>query len=102
MEYPFSLKESKDKGQFFIELKEGKRAILDFVKKGNEVYVIYVYTPPEFRGRGIATKLMEALVSYCKKNNMKIFPICPYAVSFFEKNTELKHMLSENYLKEKG
>ncbi|MEM3454511.1 MAG: GNAT family N-acetyltransferase, partial [Thermoproteota archaeon] len=58
-------------------------------------------TPSEFRGKGIAAKLMEALISYCEKNNMKIYPICSYAVSFFEKNTELKRMLSEDYLKEK-
>ncbi|MGB9758559.1 MAG: GNAT family N-acetyltransferase [Thermoproteota archaeon] len=100
MEYRVSLEESKEEGQFFIEL-EGKKAVLDFVKKGNEVYVTHTYTPPEFRGRGIAAKLMEALIDYCKKNNMRIYPICSYAVSFFEKNAELKNMLSENYLKER-
>lgn len=101
MEYRVLLEESGEEGQFFIEL-EGKKAVLDFVKRGNEVYVTHTYTPPEFRGRGIAAKLMEALISYCEKNNMKIYPICSYAISFFEKNAELKHMLSERYLKEKG
>lgn len=101
MEYSVSLKEFGDEGQFFIEL-EGKKAVLDFVRKGNEVYVTHTYTPPEYRGKGIAAKLMEALISYCEKNNMKIYPICSYAVSFFEKNAKLRHVLSENYLKKES
>lgn len=41
---------------------------------------------PNYRGQGIAGKLMEAVVDYCKNNGLKIKAKCSYAISYFAKH----------------
>ena len=90
------MEESEREGTFFIDLGR-KRAVLNFRKTGNDVYAIHTYIPPEFRGRGIAANLVEALIEYCRKRGMKIYPACSYVSAYFEKRAELGDILSDSY-----
>lgn len=40
----------------------------------------------QFRGRGVAERLLDALVSHAEENSLKIAPICSYVAAAFEKN----------------
>ena len=96
MAYAVSLEESETEGTFFIVL-DDDRAILNFRKKEGEIEATHTYTPNRFRGKGIAARLVEALVEYCKQNDLRIYPSCPYVESYFEKRPNLKFMLSSDY-----
>lgn len=55
------------------------------------------YTPPEFRGKGIATRLMKRAVEWAKENNFRVVPLCSFAAHYFEKHAEDRHVLDEEY-----
>ncbi len=80
--------------KFLIHLAPGKYAFLSYEIKEGKMFIELTYTPSEFRGKGIARRLMLEVVKYAKENNLKIVPVCSYAVSFFERYPEHKHILA--------
>ena len=79
---------------FFIKLEKGKAAYIKYTRSNNTISVDHTYTPEEFRGRGLAKKLMLAVIEYAKKNNLKIIPNCSYAQYFFEKYPEFRELVA--------
>ncbi|HDI31920.1 MAG TPA: N-acetyltransferase [Thermofilum sp.] len=69
-------------GKFLIRLEPGKYAFLGYHIEGDKLYVDSTYTPLEYRGRGIARRLMD----YARENGYKIVPVCSYAVAYFRKH----------------
>lgn len=60
----------------------------------DEVRVIKkVYVDPSLRGQGMASKIMNELYLHFKKNNIKTIATCPYAVTWFERNTDKQDIL---------
>lgn len=57
------------------------------------ISIDHTYVNESYRGQGIASKLMVKAIEYAKENNLKIKPVCSYAVSFFQKNFEYQDML---------
>ncbi|MGB9830565.1 MAG: N-acetyltransferase, partial [Fervidicoccus fontis] len=45
------------------------------------------------RGRGIAEKLVDEAVKFAKENELKIEPICSYAIYYFIKHSEKRDLL---------
>lgn len=60
---------------------DGKKQIgeCDYLVKGNQWYVVHTQVQPEYRGKGIAQKLVEMLQDQAKKRQKSIVPICTYA-----------------------
>lgn len=73
---------------------EGHIAFANYSVVGNILYVKYVEAPPALRGTGAASKLMEQIAQYAEKNELKIQPICSYAVSWIQKHTEYHSLLA--------
>ena len=46
----------------------------------------HTFTEDEFRGRGVAGQLLDALVEYAVANNLKIIPVCSYVKAAFAKD----------------
>ncbi len=71
----------KEKAWIAYEVREGVMRILK------------TYTPPECRGRGVAARLTQYAVEMAKRNGWVIEPVCSYAIHYFIKHPELKHLL---------
>ncbi len=59
----------------------------------NTIIIISTYTQPQYRGRGLAAHLMRAILSFAKERGLNIKPVCNYAVRFFKKHPEYKHLI---------
>jgi len=66
----------QDSGQFYVTV-DGKKATLTFSLRDKELVADATYTPPEVRGRGIAARLVEAAIDYSRRNDLRIYPVCP-------------------------
>jgi len=80
--------------EFVIRLAPGRYAYLKYSMSGNALHIDATFTPEEYRGRGLAEKLMEAAIAYAQQNALKIVPNCSYAKSYFEKHHEHRDLLA--------
>lgn len=72
-----------------------KRAELTWVARGGARIADHTFTPPEARGKGIALKLVEALVADAKSDGFTIVPQCPYVEAQFRKHPEWADVRAE-------
>ncbi len=61
--------------------------------KAGEVTITHTFVDDSLRGQGVAGELMKAVCEYAQGNNIKVVPLCSYAVKWFEKNTAYAHLL---------
>ncbi len=86
-----------------INDKQGSRFVLSV--EGNEVYVLYTedketvelystYTPPQLRGKGLASVVVKAALEYAKGKKLKVVPACWYVRKFIEENQEYQGLVN--------
>jgi predicted GNAT family acetyltransferase len=56
---------------------------------GENLTVYHTEIDPEKEGKGYAKLLLEAMVDYVRKNNLKVIPLCPYVHLQFRRHEEL-------------
>ena len=78
---------------FLARLAPGKYAFIEYELKENKVFITKTYTPPEFRGRGIASRLMQHVIKWARDGGYKVVPICSFAVYFFKKHPQYSDLL---------
>ncbi len=67
---------------------DGHLCKLDYMQDGNNFVIEHVGVYPEFRGQGIAGKLMEVALEYAKQNSLRVIPMCSYAVYYIRNNPQ--------------
>lgn len=78
----------KGRGAFFFE-GDGKRLGEMIISISGEVLIVYhTEVEPEMEGKGIARKLLNAMVDHARVHQLKVLPHCPYVLSVFKKNPE--------------
>ncbi len=70
-----------------------EKAWIAYEVEGNVMKLLKTYTPPEYRGKGIAAKLTQYAIELARKNGWVIEPVCSYAIHYFIKHPELKQLL---------
>jgi len=87
MEITFEINKA-GKGAFFFE-DGGKRLGEMIISISDKILTVYhTEVLPEMEGKGMATKLLEAMVDHVRAHQLKIIPLCPYVLSVFKKNPE--------------
>ena len=87
-----NIKESKEK--FYIgDSPDESIAYIEIDFKGNTLTIDSTRVDQSLQGQGIGQQLIVYAVEYARKNNLKIIPICPYAIKQFEKHPEYHDVL---------
>lgn len=66
----------------------GETAVLDFRIDGNRMLFTHTGTPPAFRGRGIAEKLVLEGFRLARQRNLEIVPVCSYVAAVLRRHPE--------------
>ena len=68
----------------------GSRVIgrLSWVQHGNVRAAEHTLVPPAIGGRGVAARLVEALVADAREHHFKIDPVCSYVAAQFERHPD--------------
>ncbi|HIE37385.1 TPA: N-acetyltransferase [Candidatus Geothermarchaeota archaeon] len=82
---------------FYIRLPDNSKAYLKYHIEGGKLYLDSTYTPENWRGRGLAKRLVEYALDYAVREGLKIAPICSYSVYYFIKNPDKVDMLADEY-----
>ena len=79
-----------------IALNEGNIIGYCQYKEENNIWSItHTVVKQEFGGRGIAKRLVLAVIDEARKQNKKINPICSYAKKMMESSDEYKDVLNQ-------
>ena len=74
---------------------EGHLCKLDYMRDGNNFIIEHVGVYPEFRGQGVAGKIMEVSLEYARKNSLRVIPMCSYAAYYIRKNPQYMALTSQ-------
>ena len=66
-----------------------------YTEQDNVWSITHTVVKQEFGGRGIAKRLVLAIIEEARKNNKKINPICSYAVKMMTSFDEYKDVLNQ-------
>lgn len=69
---------------------DGERiAEMTYTLAGESMFIIdHTEVSEKLKGQGAGKKLVEASVSFARKLNVKILPLCPFAKNVFDKSPE--------------
>ena len=75
----------------------GSEAIgrLTYQRRGDVLVADHTLVPPEIGGRGVAARLVEALVADAREHGFKIVPQCSYVEVLFRRHPEWSDLLAE-------
>ena len=74
---------------------DGHLSKLDYMRDGNNFIIAHVGVYPEFRGQGVAGKIMEASLEYARQNSLRVIPMCSYAAHYIRKNPQYRELTSQ-------
>ena len=88
------LKIDGNKGFFYIDVNGKHEAMMTFVFAGNDKIIIdHTEVNPGNEGKGLGKKMVVKAVEFAREKSIKIIPLCPFAKSVFDKNSEFKDVL---------
>lgn len=89
-----------EEGRFYIEDNETLVGEITFmpVKDDPTIAIDHTYVNDKYRGLGVARKLLDSVINYAKDNELKIYPLCSYARSVFDKEKDIRDILNKQYL----
>lgn len=67
---------------------DGYLSKLDYIQDGKNFVITHVGVHPEFRGQGVAGKIVQVGLEYAKENSLRVIPMCPYAAAYIRKHPE--------------
>lgn len=83
------------KGSFFMEEGAKRSAEMVYVMAGPKKLIIeHTEVDESLKGQGIGANLLESLVDYVRKEEIKVIPLCPFAKATFKKRPELQDVLN--------
>ncbi len=60
-------------------------AVVDYERAGDTVTITHTFVPPQWRGRGVAARLLETLVAWAEKHHLRVASTCSYATAWLAK-----------------
>ena len=85
----------EEPNRFFLMENDKLAGEVTFTNAGETMFIIdHTFVDDQFRGQGIAQKLVELVVKKARKENKKIMPLCPFAKGEFERKPEYADVLN--------
>lgn len=85
-------------GRGYLLIKENGEQLgqMELSVIGNQLTVFHTEVIEKAEGKGYAKKLLNELVSYSRKKNLKVKALCPYVHSQFKRHQEQYADIIEN------
>lgn len=81
-----AVRHDQEHRMFFIKLNGGAAYLKYQTTDKNVLDIVETHVPEEFRGNGVAGRLVEYAISYAKGLNMEIKLSCSFANDYVKKN----------------
>ncbi len=89
VDYVVERQDGPSRGRYMIALAPGFEAEMTYRKGPDGTLTIdHTGVPPEFGGRGVAARLVNAAIADARAEGFKIVPLCSYVVAQFRRHPE--------------
>jgi predicted GNAT family acetyltransferase len=78
--------ESNGKGAFVLEESGEQLAEMVISIADKNLTVFHTEVSEKLKGQGVAAKLLETMVSYARKHQLKVIALCPYVSAQFKRH----------------
>ena len=75
---------------------DGYLSKLDYIQDGKNFVITHVGVHPEFRGQGVAGKIVQVGLEYAKENSLRVVPMCPYAAAYIRRHPEYAELTKQH------
>ncbi len=82
-----------DSERYELEV-DGHIAFASCSLEGRTIYINHVEAPVALRGTGAAGKLMQGMMEHIRQNNLKVVPVCSYAMAWIQRHAEYNDLLA--------
>jgi predicted GNAT family acetyltransferase len=65
----------------------------DYRLDGSTMLMLHTEVPPQFEGRGLASRLVRAAFDHAQANGLKVRPICSYVAAWVRRHPEVAPLL---------
>jgi hypothetical protein len=90
------LKVTRNEAENTFEVQiDGHLSKLDYFQDDKNFVITHVGVYPEFRGQGVAGKIMEAALEYAKQHSLRVVPMCSYAATYIRKNPQYRELTNQ-------
>ncbi len=89
-----SIREDTERRRFDLHRDEILVGFATYSVEGNTLVVPHVETFTEHRGQGFAAMLMEGLLAILRSDGRRIVPLCPFAASHIQANSQHHDLVS--------
>ena len=73
----------------FSAVVDGRESFLDYaVVDRDTVDYQHTYTPPEQRGRGIATEIVRVALEWARSEGKRVIPSCPFVQAHLDRKAK--------------
>ncbi len=72
----------------------GVTAFMKYRLNGGVLTLDHTETPVEARGRGIASRLVKAVLDEARRRGLKIVPRCPFVSAYLAKHPEFRDLVA--------
>lgn len=79
--------------RFEAVLPEGS-AVLGYTESGGRMVIVHTDVPPEFRGRGLAGRLVRAALDHARAQGWVVEPRCSYAADWIRRHPDYADLLA--------
>lgn len=67
---------------------DGKVAMVEYMRAGNNIIYTHTEVPSEFEGMGIGGKLARFVLDYAKAEGLRVQALCPFIAAYVRKHPE--------------
>jgi uncharacterized protein len=82
---------NKSKSRFEMEL-GGQLAVAEYRRDGDRILFTHTEVPPQFRGHGLAEKIVLFGLEAARRENLRVVPLCSYVAHVLQRHPEYRKL----------
>jgi predicted GNAT family acetyltransferase len=82
------VKDHPGRARYEIEADGELGGFVNYRRSGDQLTLIHTETDPRFRGRGLGSHLIAAVLDQARQQGESVIPVCPFARAFIAGHPE--------------
>ena len=96
LDLPVEHEEADGRGRYVMRLPDGTEGEMTYQRRDAQTIIAdHTGVPPQYRGQGIAEKLIATAMADAREKGQKIAPVCSYVVAQFRRHPEWADLRAE-------